>query len=117
MLANALTEKAIINFLNDLVAFYLVKVHWELISQRWLKDPVKNANAWLTVFYLVFLLVRYRKSMRPSPCQRPRPRETAVKNFRVVHRLSRRIRLVAPALAGQPSAATSSKSCCASTVR
>ncbi len=63
MLANALTEKAIINFLNDLVAFYLVKVHWELISQRWLKDPVKNANAWLTVFYLMFLLVRYRKSI------------------------------------------------------
>lgn len=63
MLANALTEKAIINFLNDLVAFYLVKVHWELISQRWLKDPVKNTNAWLTVFYLMFLLVRYRKSI------------------------------------------------------
>ncbi len=63
MLANALTEKAIINFLNDLVAFYLVKVHWELISQRWLKDPVKHANAWLTVFYLMFLLVRYRKSI------------------------------------------------------
>ncbi len=63
MLANALTEKAIINFLNDLVAFYLVKVHWELISQRWLKDPVKYANAWLTVFYLMFLLVRYRKAI------------------------------------------------------
>lgn len=63
MLANALTEKAIINFLNDLVAFYLVKVHWELISQRWLKDPVKHANAWLTIFYLMFLLVRYRKSI------------------------------------------------------
>jgi len=63
MLANALTEKAIVNFLNDLVAFYLIKVHWELISQRWLKDPVKYANAWLTIFYLVFLLVRYRKSI------------------------------------------------------
>lgn len=63
MLANALTEKAIINFLNDLVAFYLVKVHWELISQRWLKDPVKHANAWLTIFYLMFLLVRYRKAI------------------------------------------------------
>lgn len=63
IVANALTEKAIINFLNDLVAFYLVKVHWELISQRWLKEPVKHANAWLTVFYLMFLLVRYRKAI------------------------------------------------------
>lgn len=69
MLANALTEKAIINFLNDLVAFYLVKVHWELISQRWLKDPVRYANAWLTVFYLMFLLVRYRKAIAAESSQ------------------------------------------------
>lgn len=67
IVANALTEKAVINFLNDLVAFYLIKTHWELISQRWLKDPVKYANAWLTVFYLVFLLVRYRKSIAKAP--------------------------------------------------
>jgi len=72
MLANALTEKAIINFLNDIVAFYLIKVHWELISQRWLKDPVKYGNAWLTTFYLVFLLVRYRKSIaKPVPLPAP----------------------------------------------
>lgn len=61
VVAGALTEKAIINFLNDLVAFYLIKVHWELISQRWLKEPLKFRNAWLTTFYFVFLLVRYRK--------------------------------------------------------
>jgi hypothetical protein len=41
-------------------------VHWELISQRWLKNPVKHADAWLTVFYLMFLLVRYRKSIAPA---------------------------------------------------
>ncbi|MDP1612517.1 MAG: hypothetical protein Q8M11_15805 [Sulfuritalea sp.] len=63
VLANALTEKAIISFLNDLIAFYLVKVHWELISQRWLKYPVKHADAWLSIFYLMFLLVRYRKAI------------------------------------------------------
>jgi hypothetical protein len=108
MLANALTEKAIINFLNDLVAFYLVKVHWELISQRWLKDPVKHADAWLTVFYLMFLLVRYRKSIAPLNLRGPNPVSphgacrAAMKNFRVVHRLSRRIRLLAPALVKQP---------------
>jgi hypothetical protein len=66
--ASALTEKAATNFLNDLVAFYLIKVHWELISKRWLQEPVKHVNAWLTVFYLVFLLVRYRKSInKPAP--------------------------------------------------
>jgi len=62
VLASALTEKAIYNFLNDLVAFYLVKTHWELISKRWIKTPLAHSNAWMTVFYLVFLLVRYRKS-------------------------------------------------------
>jgi hypothetical protein len=73
MLANALTEKAVTNFLNDIVAFYLIKVHWDLITQRWLKDPVKYGNAWLTTFYLVFLLVRYRKSIaRPVPLPAPK---------------------------------------------
>ena len=63
VIASALTEKAAINFVNDIVAFYLIKVHWELISQRWLKDPLKFRNAWLTTFYFVFLLVRYRKQI------------------------------------------------------
>lgn len=76
MLANALTEKAMINFLNDLVAFYLVKVHWELISQRWLKNPVKHADAWLAIFYLMFLLVRYRKSIS-APAVVVKPGEPA----------------------------------------
>lgn len=62
VLANALSEKAVINFLNDVLAFYLIKVHWDLISQRWLKEPLKYRNAWLSIFYLMFLLVRYRKT-------------------------------------------------------
>lgn len=64
MLASALTEKAILNFFNDLVAFYLIKAHWDLIANRWIKDPLKYRNAWLTTFYLVFLLVRYRKQIQ-----------------------------------------------------
>ena len=63
VLESALTEKAIINFLNDLLAFYLIRVHWDLITQRWLREPLKFRNAWLTIFYLVFLLVRYRKAV------------------------------------------------------
>ncbi len=59
---SALTEKAITNFFNDIVAFYLIKTHWDLITKRWLQNPVAHSNAWLTVFYLVFLLVRYRKT-------------------------------------------------------
>ena len=63
VLESALTEKAITNFLNDLLAFYLIRIHWDLITQRWLREPLKFRNAWATVFYLVFLLVRYRKTV------------------------------------------------------
>jgi hypothetical protein len=62
MVESATTEKAVTNFLNDIVAFYLIRVHWDLIVNRWIKEPAKYGNAWMTVFYLVYLLVRYRKS-------------------------------------------------------
>lgn len=62
LVANALTEKAVINFLNDLIAFYLIKVHWELITKRWMRNPVAHADTWLAIFYLMYLLVRYRKT-------------------------------------------------------
>lgn len=54
-------EHLVINFLNDLVAFYLIKVHWDRIVHQWLRQPVKYRYQWLTALYLVFLLVRYRK--------------------------------------------------------
>ncbi|GAB1394142.1 hypothetical protein MASR1M60_23060 [Rhodocyclaceae bacterium] len=62
LIESATTEKAVTNFFNDIVAFYLIRTHWDLITRLWIKNPVKYGNAWLTVFYLVFLLVRYRKS-------------------------------------------------------
>lgn len=67
VLQNILSEKSVTNFFNDIVVFYLVKTHWELINQKWLKEPLKYRNAWLTTFYLVFLLVRYRKQSARKP--------------------------------------------------
>lgn len=64
-----LDEKAVINFANDIVAFYLIRVHWNLITQHWLKSPLRHADVWLTVFYLTFLLVRYRKGAPRSPAK------------------------------------------------
>ncbi|MEO5336664.1 MAG: hypothetical protein H7841_07205 [Magnetospirillum sp. WYHS-4] len=65
-------EGLAINFLNDLVAFYLIKVHWNLVTQQWLKQPFKFRNAWLTVFYLVFLMVRYRKAGQAKALPKPK---------------------------------------------
>jgi hypothetical protein len=71
-----LNEKAVINFANDIVAFYLIRVHWNLITQHWIKAPLQHGSAWLTVFYLTFLLVRYRKSAAPAPAKAlPEPSE------------------------------------------
>jgi hypothetical protein len=64
VMKGALTEKASINFINDVLMFYLIKIHWDLITKRWMKEPVKHADAWLTTFYLIFLLIRYRKSAK-----------------------------------------------------
>ena len=62
LIESALTEKAITNFINELVAFYLIKAHWDLITKRWLQQPLAYSNAWMTTFYMVYLLVRYRKT-------------------------------------------------------
>lgn len=53
-----------LNFLNDLVAFYLIKLHWERLSKQWLLDPLKYRYQWATVIYLVFLLVQSRKAKK-----------------------------------------------------
>lgn len=53
-------EKAVINFLNDVLAFYLIKVHWDLITKQWLKQPLRYRYQWLSTIYLIFLLVRSR---------------------------------------------------------
>lgn len=59
-------QEWIIHFLNDLVAFYLIRQHWDRIIGQWLPRPWTFRYQWLTVFYLTFLLVRYRKGAVPK---------------------------------------------------
>lgn len=54
-------EKAVIDFLNDVLALYLIKAHWTRITQEWLVRPYVYRYEWLAVFYLFFLLVRSRR--------------------------------------------------------
>lgn len=51
-----------IHFINDLVAFYLIRVHWARITRQWLPSPWTYRYQWLTIIYLTFILVRYRKT-------------------------------------------------------
>jgi hypothetical protein len=61
-----LDERTVISFLVDITALYLVKVHWELITKRWIQQPFAHRYEWLTIFFLVFLLVRFRKQRPPQ---------------------------------------------------
>jgi hypothetical protein len=54
-------EKAVIDFLNDILVLYLIKVHWTRITQQWLVKPIVHRYEWMATFYLFFLLVRSRK--------------------------------------------------------
>ena len=54
-------EKAIIDFLNDILVLFLIKLHWNEITQNWLVKPLRYRYEWMALFYMFFLLVRSRK--------------------------------------------------------
>lgn len=54
-------EKAIIDFCNDILVLYLIKLHWTRITQEWLPRPWFFRYQWTAVFYLFYLLMRSRK--------------------------------------------------------
>jgi hypothetical protein len=54
-------ENAIIDFLNDILVLFLIKLHWNDITQHWLVKPLKHRYEWMALFYMFFLLVRSRK--------------------------------------------------------
>ncbi|MDD2660792.1 MAG: hypothetical protein PHY54_14135 [Methylococcales bacterium] len=54
-------EKAIIDFLNDILVIFLIRLHWNDITQNWLVKPIKYRYEWMALFYMFFLLVRSRK--------------------------------------------------------
>lgn len=64
-----------VHFANDLVVFYLVRLHWHRIIGQWMPNPWAFRYQWLAVIYLTFLLVRHRKAKKaneesepPAPC-------------------------------------------------
>ncbi|CAI8745467.1 heavy-metal-associated domain-containing protein [Methylococcus capsulatus] len=54
-------ERGFIEFFNDVLVLYLIKLHWHLITQHWLRQPLRYRYEWMAVFYLIFLLVRSRR--------------------------------------------------------
>ena len=54
-------EKAVIDFLNDILVLFLIRLHWDHITKEWIPKPLKYRNEWLAVFYMIFLLMRSRR--------------------------------------------------------
>ncbi|WP_333877484.1 hypothetical protein [Methylobacter sp.] len=54
-------EKAVIDFLNDILVIFLIRLHWNNITQHWLVRPLKHRYEWMALFYMFFLLVRSRR--------------------------------------------------------
>ena len=56
--------KAIHEFLTDVMVLYLIRIHWDRITQQWLRSPIRYRYEWLAVFYLIYLMVRARQRGR-----------------------------------------------------
>lgn len=54
-------EKAVIDFLNDILVLFLIRLHWDHITKEWIPKPIKYRYEWMAVFYMIFLLMRSRK--------------------------------------------------------
>jgi len=54
-------EKAVIDFLNDILVLFLIRLHWDHITKLWLLNPFKFRYEWLATFYMFFLLIRSRR--------------------------------------------------------
>jgi len=51
-------------FMTDVLVLYLIRVHWDRITQQWLRAPLRFRYEWLAVFYLTYLMVRARQRRR-----------------------------------------------------
>ena len=51
-------ERALVTFFNDVLVLFLIKIHWKLITKKWLLEPMKYRYQWITIFYLMYLFIR-----------------------------------------------------------
>lgn len=56
-----LKEATVVEFLNDALVLFLIKLHWHMITQHWLRLPWRYRYEWMAALYMIFLLVRSRR--------------------------------------------------------
>jgi len=55
------SEDRVVPFLNDALVLFLIKLHWHLITQHWIRQPWRYRYEWLAVSYMIYLLIRSRR--------------------------------------------------------
>ena len=56
------SSKLATEFLTDVLVLWIIKSHWHLIIEHWLKRPWSFRYEWSASIYLIFLLVRSKKT-------------------------------------------------------
>ncbi|MGY6213941.1 cation transporter [Methylolobus aquaticus] len=54
-------ETTVVEFLNDVLVLFLIKLHWHMITQHWLREPWRYRYEWMAAIYMIYLLVRSRR--------------------------------------------------------
>jgi hypothetical protein len=54
-------ESTLIEFFNDALVLFLIKLHWHMITQHWLRQPWRYRYEWMAAIYLIYLLVRSKR--------------------------------------------------------
>lgn len=54
-------ERVFIDFFNDVLVLFLIRLHWDHITKEWIPRPFKYRYEWMAVFYMIFLLMRSRR--------------------------------------------------------
>lgn len=57
-------ERFVLEFCNDVLVLYLIKAHWQAITTQWMRRPWLYRYEWTAAFYMIYLLVRWRRSKR-----------------------------------------------------
>ena len=60
------SEEILVPLLNDALLFFLVKLHWPMISQQWSRQPWRHRYEWLATGYMLFLYARSRRPAAPK---------------------------------------------------
>ena len=54
-------ESTVVEFFNDVLVLFLIKLHWHMITQHWLREPWRYRYEWMAAIYMIYLLVRSRR--------------------------------------------------------